>query len=71
MEFAIIFIAGVLIGRILSVIVTRRNNVGTLQICQYDDGTNEPYLFLELHSDAANLYDKQYVTMKVKNISPK
>lgn len=71
MEFAIIFIAGVFIGCVVSAIMARRNNVGTLQVCKYDDGTNEPYLFLELHSDTTNLYNKQYVTMKVKNISPK
>ena len=71
METAIIFIAGVLIGCIFSVVICRLMSVGSLRIDTSDPDDN-PYLFLELSKDVDTVSRKKYVVLKVsiKNFLP-
>lgn len=59
---------GIVIGRLLMKMLTRRHSVGDLRIDTSDpDGST--YLFLELSTDLNTLRRKKYVTLKVNTIS--
>lgn len=63
MEFAIIFAIGVMIGSIITRIIIRLLDVGTLRIDTSDpDG---PFMFLELSKDVDSVTSKKYVILKV------
>ena len=64
MEVVIIFVMGVLIGRIFTIIIARINSVGSLRVDTSDPDDN-PYLFLELSKDTNYVFRKKYVTLKV------
>lgn len=61
----IVFIAGVIIGGVLSVIILQSRVIGHLRVDQ-SDPDDGPYLFLELFEKVPNLCAKKYVTLKVK-----
>lgn len=71
METIIMFATGVLIGCIITVIVSRIKAIGSLRVDNSDPDDN-PYLFLELSKDMDAIYSKKYVTLKVniKNFIP-
>ncbi len=63
MEFAIIFAIGVVIGSIITRIINRPLDIGTLRIDTFDpDG---PFMFLELSKDVDSVTFKKYVVLKV------
>lgn len=65
------FVIGVLVGCVLTVILSRRKSVGSLRIDTSDPEDN-PYLFLELSKDVGEVYRKKYITLRVntKNFIP-
>ena len=63
MEFAIVWIIGVVVGYILSVTFKHSKSVGTLKIDSSDP--EGPYLFLELSKDVDYIRREQYVTFRV------
>lgn len=63
MEFVIIFAIGVVIGSIITRIINRPLDIGTLRIDTSDpDG---PFMFLELAKDVDSVTSKKYVILKV------
>lgn len=63
MEFVIIFAIGVVIGLIITRIISRPLDIGTLQIDTSDpDG---PFMFLELSKAVDSVASKKYVILKV------
>lgn len=71
-EFAVMFIAGVLIGCALMSVVFRPKVGGIINIDR-SDPVDGPYLFLELTESVNELSAREYVKFKVQNknyISP-
>ena len=64
MELLIIFITGILVGCICTVIISRKRSIGSVRIDSSDPDDN-PYLFLELSQAINILYRKKYITLKV------
>ena len=63
MELAIIFAIGIVVGSIITRIVTKPLDFGTLRIDTSDpDG---PFMFLELSKDVDTVESKKYVILKV------
>ena len=63
MELVIIFAIGVVIGSIITRIINRPLDIGTLRIDTSDpDG---PFMFLELSKDVDTVASKKYVILKV------
>ena len=61
--FVIIFAIGVVIGSIITRIINRPLDIGTLRIDTSDpDG---PFMFLELSKDVDSVTSKKYVILKV------
>lgn len=68
-----IFLAGVILGSIVTNIIFFRRMVGTLRIDR-SDPDDQPYMFAELSKDVQYIGNKSYVLMKVSTenyISPK
>lgn len=63
MWYVLCSIIGVITGCVLTSMYKRSKAVGTLQIITSEG--EEPYLFLQLDKEAPNLYECQYVSMKV------
>lgn len=61
----IYFMAGVLIGIALSVLIEAGNFVGFLRVDQ-SDPTDKPYMFLELNKGVNDIYNRKNVRLKVK-----
>jgi hypothetical protein len=61
-----------IVGLIAGYMITVRSisPAGALKIVD-DPDSNSPLLFLELNSEVENLYDKRYVTMKVRALRGK
>ncbi len=66
MEYAVIFLAGLLSGCIVTLVVTRLRKVGWLRIDRSIQDEN-PYLFLELSNAIEVVSKRKYVTLKVLN----
>ena len=67
MEFVFIFIAGVLIGIAIALIVSllfKTKPIGDLRIDHSDP--EEPYLFLELEHEFSDLINRKEVCLRVK-----
>ena len=63
MELVIIFAIGIVVGSIITRIVTKPLDIGTLRIDTSDpDG---PFMFLELSKDVDTVASKKYVILKV------
>ncbi len=63
MEFVIIFAIGVIVGSIVTRIIIKPLDIGTLRIDTSDpDG---PFMFLELSKDVDTVSSKKYVILKV------
>lgn len=63
MEFVLIGI-GIFIGVVLTLLLFRKNTVGTLLV-NTSDPDDAPYLFLELSKDVSDVTNKRYVVLKV------
>lgn len=63
MEFVLIGI-GIFIGVVLTILLFRKNMVGTLLV-NTSDPDDAPYLFLELSKDVSDVTNKRYVILKV------
>lgn len=61
-----------IVGLIAGYMITVRSisPAGALKIVDNPD-SNSPLLFLELNSEVEDLYDKRYVTMKVRDLRGK
>ena len=64
MEIAIIFLAGMLVGYVLTFFASYKISTGNLRI-DHSDPTEEPYLFLELSESVREVMKKKYVVFKV------
>lgn len=63
MELVIVFVIGIVVGSIITRIVTKHLDSGTLRIDTSDpDG---PFMFLELSKDMNTVASKKYVILKV------
>lgn len=63
MELVIIFAIGIVVGSIITRIIIRPLNVGTLRIDTSDpDG---PFMFLELSEGVGTISSKKHVILKV------
>ena len=63
MELVIIFAIGIVVGSIITRMVTKPLDFGTLRIDTSDpDG---PFMFLELSKDVDTVASKKYVILKV------
>lgn len=63
MELVIIFAIGIVVGSIITRIITKPLDIGTLRIDTSDpDG---PFMFLELSKDVNTVASKKYVVLKV------
>lgn len=72
-EFAVMFISGVLVGCAIMRVIFRPKVMGVINVDR-SDPADGPYLFLELTESVNDLSSKKYVTFKVENknyISPK
>ncbi len=65
MSLISIFVLGVLIGFIFSIIISRLLLTGTLRIDHSD--SDGPFLFLELSKRIEWVISKKYVVLKVKS----
>lgn len=68
MEIAIVFVIGILIGMIVSEIISRNDSIGTLRV-DSSDPDDGPYLFLELSKDVNHIKRKKYIVLKVNTNS--
>lgn len=64
MEFITVFVIGVLVGRVFTIIIARINSVGSLRVDTSEPDDN-PYLFLELSKDTNCIFRKKYITLKI------
>lgn len=65
MEVLIACMLGLIVGCVVTVIVTRIRSIGSLRI-DYSDPDDGPYLWLELTSRPANFEHKKFVMLRVK-----
>ena len=64
MELIIAFAIGSVVGSVITYLATKAKNMGYIQIHTSDpDG---PYLFLELHKDVKDIYNRKFVLFEVK-----
>lgn len=68
MEIAIVFVIGILIGMIVSEIISRNDSIGALRV-DSSDPDDGPYLFLELSKDVNHIKRKKYIVLKVNTNS--
>lgn len=68
MEIAIVFVIGVLIGMMVSEIISRHDSIGALRV-DSSDPDDGPYLFLELSKDVNHIKRKKYIVLKVNTNS--
>lgn len=64
MRLVVIFGLGVIVGSIITVMISRIRFSGTLRMDQ-SDPDDKPYLFLELSDSVENVCRHKYVTFKV------
>ena len=63
MELVIILVIGIMVGSIITRIIIRPLDIGTLRIDTSDpDG---PFMFLEMSKDVDTVESKKYVVLKV------
>lgn len=62
----LIFVAGIIIGYVVSFIIRRVRTIGNLRIDR-SIPDEEPYLFLELFKNVGDITKKKYVFLKVKD----
>ena len=63
---AVIYIViGILIGVLLTVLIFRKNTVGTLQV-DTSDPDGPPLMFAKLSKSVGDIMHKKYVIMRVK-----
>lgn len=65
MEPGLLIGMGVIIGCILTMIISRITAIGTIRV-DNSDPDDAPYLFLELERNVSAITSKKYVTFKVK-----
>ena len=63
MELVIILAIGVMVGSIITRIIIRPLDIGTLRIDTSDP--DRPFMFLELSKDVDTVASKKYVILKV------
>lgn len=64
MYLLLMFIGGVIVGSVITLLVFRPKTIGALRVDHSDpDG---PYLFLELTDGIDKVKSKKYVTLQVK-----
>ena len=63
MELVIILAIGIVVGSIITRIIIRLLDIGTLRIDTSDP--DEPFMFLELSKDVNAVASKKYVVLKV------
>lgn len=70
MEFMLIFVAGIVVGMIIILLISMFHLVGALRVDQSDP--DEPYIFLELDKGKGSIAFKKYIVLKVnlKNFIP-
>ena len=59
------FALGILVGAVLTIIMTRKKSVGTLLV-DTSDPTEEPLLLLDLDRPVRDFANERHVTMKVR-----
>lgn len=64
MNVFVIFVIGVVVGCILTTVISRIKSVGVLRVDTSDPDDN-PYLFLELSKGLDEIYRRKYVVLKV------
>ena len=64
--YFVFFIIGVLIGSVLTVLMTRKRPIGRLRIDR-SDPDDQPYMFLELYKNVGDISSEKYVTLEVSN----
>ena len=64
MNQALIFVLGVVVGSVLTIIISRTKSAGDLRI-DTSDPDSQPYLFLELSKSPREVCRKKYITLKV------
>lgn len=62
MDF-LIFVVGIGLGIIFSIIVSLHESVGTIRVDNSD--SDGPYLFLELNRGVSDVYRKKFVVLRV------
>ena len=60
----VIFVIGMVIGAIISIVLYRNTSIGDL-IVDSSDPDDEPYLFLELSKDIDYIKQKRYIVLKM------
>lgn len=60
----LVFIAGLILGAIFTMILSRMRTIGALRVDR-SDPEDGPYLFLELTSGPEVIQHKKYITLKV------
>ena len=65
MEVVIVFGIAAMLGSVITLIITRVRSIGFIRI-DTSDPDDGPYLFLELTKDIRTLFNKKYVTVKIK-----
>lgn len=66
MPFWIGLIAGIIIGFVVKVLISRNAPVGTICVYENDDDDGEPYMFLVLERDIGYLLSRKKVTLKIE-----
>lgn len=64
MEFAVVFIVGVIFGVILAITTSYSRSVGSLRV-DHSCPDEPPYLFLELTKNVDDFSRKKYVLLKI------
>lgn len=64
--YFVFFIVGVLIGSVLTVLVTRKRPIGRLRIDR-SDPNDQPYMFLELYKNVGDISSQKQVVLEVSN----
>jgi hypothetical protein len=68
METAILFVIGIVIGFVVSEILSRKDSMGTIRV-DSSDPYDGPYLFLEMTGSVEKLKKRKYAMFKVSTIS--
>lgn len=63
----LIFIIGILFGIFISALIFVRKLVGTLLVTKGDE--DGPYLSLALNKNVADICNKKYVTLRIRQIN--
>jgi len=65
LKLILIFLSGLLLGWVISTVISRVKTVDTLRV-DTSDPDDGPYMFLELKNTPAMIMQKKYITLKVK-----